>query len=263
MAGDLQPLDDKFAIVGPDGRPTLYFIKWAQQKQIDIQGAITETQFNELLVQYLLDHQLQEGSGIQITPSGNLSDSPTIAADAQEILDQISTTQGSIIYRNASDWVALAPGTAGYLLETNGAGADPAWVAPTASGGVVVYSFFNDITVGFTLNINTTTYTTLLPFVLKLPYDTFPATHFRLGARIASNAVGQTVSCQLANPSGTPLHTGGNDVTGIPNANTTVDTGWLSIDIALSGLQQIHLDWKGSNATVDVVMVQPFYIMFK
>lgn len=134
MAGNLQPLDEKFAIVGPDGRPTLYFIKWAQQRQIDITGAITAEQFNELLVEYLLAHQLQEGSGIQITPSGNISDSPTIAADVQEILDQISTTQGSIIYRNASDWVALAPGTSGNFLKTNGAGADPAWAAAPAGG---------------------------------------------------------------------------------------------------------------------------------
>lgn len=79
MAGDLQPLDDKFAIVGSDGRPTLYFIEWAQQKQIDIQGAITEEQFNELLLAYLLAHPLQEGDGIALTPSGNLADSPTIS----------------------------------------------------------------------------------------------------------------------------------------------------------------------------------------
>lgn len=134
MAGDLQPLDEKFAIVGPDGRPTLYFIKWAQQKQIDIQGSITAEQFNELLVEYLDAHALQEGSGIQITPSGSLNDSPTIAADVQEILDQITTTRGSVLYRNASDWVALAPGTAGHFLKTNGAGADPEW-AVVAGGG--------------------------------------------------------------------------------------------------------------------------------
>lgn len=39
----------------------------------------------------------------------------------------ISSTQGSILYRNASDWVALGPGTAGYALRTAGAAANPAW----------------------------------------------------------------------------------------------------------------------------------------
>lgn len=79
MAGDLQPLDEKFQIVGSDGRPTLYFIKWAQQRQIDISGSITEEQFNELLLAYLTAHQLQEGDGIALTPSGNINDSPEIS----------------------------------------------------------------------------------------------------------------------------------------------------------------------------------------
>jgi len=131
MAGQLQPLDEKFAIVGPDGRPTLYFIKWAQQRQIDITAGLTLEQ----LVEYLDAHELVEGSGIQIVPSGSLNDSPTISADAQEILDQISTTRGTILYRNASDWVGLPPDTAGKVLQTNGAGADPSWVTPAAGGG--------------------------------------------------------------------------------------------------------------------------------
>lgn len=151
MAGDLQPLDQKFPIVDQSGKPTLYFIEWAQQKQIDIQGAITAEQFNTLLLQYLLDHQLQEGSGIQITPSGNLSDSPTIAADVQEILDQITTTQGSIIFRNASDWVALAPGPAGQFLRTNGAGADPSWAAGGGGGSSYERARVPPLVAGFTL----------------------------------------------------------------------------------------------------------------
>jgi hypothetical protein len=54
MAGDLQPLDEKFPIVGPDGRPTLYFIKWAQQRQIDITGAVTADEALEIVVDHLV-----------------------------------------------------------------------------------------------------------------------------------------------------------------------------------------------------------------
>lgn len=79
MAGNLQPLDEKFAIVGSDGRPTLYFIKWCQQRQIDITGSITSEQFDALLLAYLAAHQLQEGDGIALTPSGNINDSPEIS----------------------------------------------------------------------------------------------------------------------------------------------------------------------------------------
>lgn len=127
MAGNLQPLDQKFPVVNADGTPTDYFTRWAQQRQIDIGKAITE----QALIDYLLAHELQAGNGIGLTPSGNLSDSPTIAAKVQEILDQISTTEGSILYRGAAGWSALAPGTAGKFLQTNGTGADPAW-APAA-----------------------------------------------------------------------------------------------------------------------------------
>lgn len=42
-------------------------------------------------------------------------------------LDAISAVQGSILYRNASDWVALAPGTSGQALLTQGAAANPVW----------------------------------------------------------------------------------------------------------------------------------------
>lgn len=45
----------------------------------------------------------------------------------------LGSAQGDILYRGASGWVVLAPGTAGFVLSTNGASADPSWIA--ASGG--------------------------------------------------------------------------------------------------------------------------------
>jgi hypothetical protein len=134
MAGKLQPLEQSFAIVGPDGRPTQYFIRWAQQRQIDITASITSETATQLIVDYLTAHPLIEGSGIALTPSGNLTDSPTITALVQEILDQITTVRGSVLYRGAAAWAALAPGTAGQFLRTNGAAADPNWAAPATGG---------------------------------------------------------------------------------------------------------------------------------
>jgi hypothetical protein len=52
---------------------------------------------------------------------------------ASGVLDAISSTRGAVLYRGASGWSALAPGTSGQFLKTLGAGADPAWA--TASGG--------------------------------------------------------------------------------------------------------------------------------
>jgi hypothetical protein len=135
MPGNLQPLDEKFAITGADGRPTQYFIRWAQQRQIDIGEAISAVQALEIVEQFLADHPLIAGSGINLAPSGNIADDVTISADVQAILDQITTTRGSILYRGVADWLALAPGTSGQFLKTNGAGADPEWSAAGGGGG--------------------------------------------------------------------------------------------------------------------------------
>lgn len=49
---------------------------------------------------------------------------------ASGLLNSISTNQGDILYRNGTGWTTLAPSTAGYLLQTNGAGANPSYVNP-------------------------------------------------------------------------------------------------------------------------------------
>lgn len=65
-------------------------------------------------------------SGIPATPTG---------VGVSALLDSVfSNTQGSLLYRGGSAWAALPPGTNGYFLETQGAGANPLWVA--AGGGV-------------------------------------------------------------------------------------------------------------------------------
>jgi len=59
----------------------------------------------------------------------------TTPAAASAALDLISTTQGAVLYRDASEWTALTPGTAGQLLSTQGAAADPIWVTATGGAG--------------------------------------------------------------------------------------------------------------------------------
>jgi hypothetical protein len=48
----------------------------------------------------------------------------------------LSSTQGTVLYRSGSAWSALAPGTAGQVLQTGGAAANPSWTTlatpPTA-----------------------------------------------------------------------------------------------------------------------------------
>jgi hypothetical protein len=48
-----------------------------------------------------------------------------------------SGNQGAILYKDAAAWAALAPGTSGQFLKTNGAAANPAWAAAGGSWAVI------------------------------------------------------------------------------------------------------------------------------
>ncbi len=56
---------------------------------------------------------------------------------ASTILDSIGSTRGSVLYRGASGWAILTPGTSGHYLQSQGSGADPQWAAVSGSGDVV------------------------------------------------------------------------------------------------------------------------------
>lgn len=77
-------------------------------------------------------------SGGTAVPIGN-----TLTQVMDYTLAANSPAQGQILYRNATGWVILAPGTSGYILSTGGAGANPSWVPnataanPTATAGPV------------------------------------------------------------------------------------------------------------------------------
>jgi len=47
----------------------------------------------------------------------------------QAMLNGISITQGALLYRGFATWDALTPGTAGQVLQTGGAAANPSWVS--------------------------------------------------------------------------------------------------------------------------------------
>lgn len=57
------------------------------------------------------------------TPGTGAAETLTIS----NALDLVTTTQGAIAYRAAAQWFGLAPSTAGYVLTTNGAAANPSW----------------------------------------------------------------------------------------------------------------------------------------
>jgi len=80
------------------------------------------------------------------------------------MLDSISNTQGTILYRNDSAWVALSPGTSGQVLATQGAGANLRWIdasggTPGGSSGQVQYNNSGSFAGSANLSISGTTLT--------------------------------------------------------------------------------------------------------
>lgn len=60
----------------------------------------------------------------------------------------LGSTRGAVIYRGASGWAILAPGTSGYFLSSGGAGADPSWANPSAGGTVTSVATGSGLTGG-------------------------------------------------------------------------------------------------------------------
>jgi hypothetical protein len=77
------------------------------------------------------------------TGTGSVSGAPTWDTLSALIDSAIGSTQGTILYRGASAWAALAAGTAGHVLTSQGAGANPTWSAPTGGAASVVGSALN------------------------------------------------------------------------------------------------------------------------
>ncbi len=78
---------------------------------------------------------LAPGTAGQILTSGGAAANPAWASSGSAIqagLDSIGSTQGDILYRNATVWTVLAPGTSGQILQSGGAGANPSWTTSSS-----------------------------------------------------------------------------------------------------------------------------------
>lgn len=132
----MQNLDNRTPITNPDGSPTEYFMRLLQGHGGLLEDAGDQIDRLDAEVSALLARQIIAGDGLD--GGGPLSSNVTLTADVQEILDQITVTQGYVLYRAAGGWAALPPGTTGQVLQTNGAGADPAWANAAGGGGIYV-----------------------------------------------------------------------------------------------------------------------------
>lgn len=118
------------------------------------------------------------------------------------ILDLVgSAAQGDILYRDVSGWTRLGAGTSGHYLKTQGAGANPAWAAVSASG----------ITLGTPVASTSGT---------SIDFNSLPATLKRITISFAG------VSTNSTSPPIIQIgDSGGIETTGYLGASSTVTTG--------------------------------------
>lgn len=69
---------------------------------------------------------------------GNGSNQPAAVTLSAAIDASFGSAQGDILYRGATGWTVLAPGTSGFFLETLGASANPAWSSAAGGSGCTV-----------------------------------------------------------------------------------------------------------------------------
>ena len=193
------------------------------------------------------------------------------------ILDVIGSTEGDILYRGASAWSVLGPGTTGQVLQTQGAGSTPQWanastvssVGIAAAGGL---TSSGDCTIttsgtctlyspgGYLNKFRNGTFTVWQRGISSLPTNAYTADGWVVGQPGATGSCSRGETTATATPLGYPLYViGCAGATG--NTNTYIYQHIESFDAAPMAGQTVTVQfqfYQGSGSTV-TPQLQTFY----
>ena len=278
MALKLQELQSREAITNSDGTPSRYFLQYLRSRG----GALTDLEAQLLEAIDLLDSKVdkttQVVAGTGLTGGGPLSSDVTLNANASAILDTLSSTRGSVIYRGASGWAALSPGTSGHVLRTNGSGQNPSWAAVSGGGSGTVPDINANVQyIPITFGVNNVTAVGMAGSVSNTSSLSYANTNsftkvpqMRLGTASA-NTFGQVRSTSALFQAGAGLkysgsfgvHTAGANMrvmvgfyasgfTGANDPSNAVNAFFVGKDSADTNLQIMHNDGSGTCTKVDL-----------
>lgn len=148
-------LADTIASGGPTGSATLAPVITydAKGRLTAVTSAAIAPPFSAVTGQISLSQLPTIGTNTILSNVTTGSTTP-LANSLSSIIDTITNGRGSILYRDASNWTFLAPGVAGQVLSTNGAGTDPSYISVAGTGTVTT------ITQGRALTFSTNPITT-------------------------------------------------------------------------------------------------------
>jgi hypothetical protein len=144
-----------------------------------------------------------------------------------------ASAQGTILYRGASSWSALAPGTSGQILQTQGASANPQWTSVSGIGTVTSVNASGGSTgLNFTGGPITSSGTLTMGGTLGTGYGGTNLTSFTSGGAVYATSTSALTTGILPVASG---GTGSSSPSLVAGTNVTISGSWPNQTINASG----------------------------